>query len=528
MKKIALTLLLLLSSQAIFSQVKISEDFRYTVSNPYQVVDGAKYYFSKNNEILTIKYGKGIFTFQKFSGDNMNEVKRVEVEKTTGFTVESYTEIDGKFYFFYSVWDKDNATEQLYVREIDFDECRFIDEGRRIVKVNGKITGGFTFFGYGGGKFDILSSYDESKVIVQYRKYPENRNDRVNKDIIGMHVFDSEMNEIWSIDAQMPYTEQKMNNLSYTVDSEGNAYIISEVYKDDSRKRRTKSGDPNYDLELIKVSASDQSVANTPIKLKDKFTEDVRFFEGKNGELVLAGFYGNKGKGWGIDGFFLSRVQGEDVTDIQYYEVPVDVMKMYVSERTQNKLDKQDGKSDLKMQNMLLREITYDTEGGITIYGEKYYVVTHHDPKTGNTTHTYYYREIVGAGIGADGELKWMKKFPKNQVGKRGRGGMGYHLITTGSNDYLLFLDNIKNIELPLNKFPKVHKDGAGGFLTGFKVDRTTGETEKISLFDTRNAKGVNLYQFNTDRIIEINEKTFAVECYKKNKEDVMVTVYFD
>lgn len=526
MKKLAF-IIFLLSSHLLFSQVTISKDFTYTVSDPYKVVDGSKYYFSKNNEILAIKYGKGVFTFQKFSGSRMNEVKRVEVNKTTGFSVESYTEINGKFYFFYSVWDKENTTEQLFVREIDFDGCKFVDEGRRIVKVKGKVTGGFTFFGYGGGKFDILKSYDESKVIVQYRKYPESKNDRVNKDVIGMHVFDSDINELWSIDAKMPYTEQKMNNLSYAVDSEGNAFIITEVYRDDSRKRRTKTGEPNYDLELIKVSSDDQSVSNSAIKLKDKFTEAVRFFEGKNGELVLAGFYGNSGKELGVDGFFLSKIQNGDVADIQFYEVPIDVMKMYLSDRAQNKLDKQDTKKDLKLHNMVLREITYDSKGEITIYAEKYYVVVRTDSK-GNTTYTYYYQEIVGAGIGADGELKWMNKFPKNQVGKSSRGGMGYYLLATENADYLLFLDNVKNIELPLNKFPAAHSDGKGGFLTGFKVDRETGEAEKVSLFDTRDAKGTALYQFNTGRIIKVNEKTFSVECYKKKKEDVMVTVYLD
>src|SRR5690606_22388878 len=110
------------------------------------------------------------------------------------------------------------------------------------------------------------------------------------------------------------------------------------------------------------------------------------------------------------------------------------------------------------LHNMVLREITYDAKGGITIYAEKYYVVVRTDSK-GNTTTRYYYQEIVGAGIGADGELKWMNKFPKNQVGGSPRGGMGYYLIETETTDYLLFLDNVKNIELPLNKFPTSHTD---------------------------------------------------------------------
>ncbi|MBC9810993.1 hypothetical protein H9Y05_00750 [Crocinitomicaceae bacterium CZZ-1] len=532
MKK-SLLALVLCASQVLFGQLNTSTDFTYTVSNPYKVVDGSKYYFSKDNEILSVKYGRGVFTFQKFGGNKMNEIKRVEVDKTSGFTTESYEEINGKFYFFYSVWDKEATTEQLFVREIDFDGCKFIGEGKRLIKVNGKVTGGFnagSLFGFGassgGGKFHFTKSYDDKKMIIQYRKYPESKNDNVNKDVIGMHVYDFEMNEVWSGDIRMPYTEKRMNNLSYSVDSDGNTYILSEIFNDDLRKRYTKEGEPNYSLELIKISP-DETMTHTPIKIGDKFTDDVDFFEGKNGELVVAGFYGNSKKG-GIDGFFLSKLQGDNIADVKYYEVPVDVMKMYLSDRAQEKMEKKDATQDLKMTNMLLREITYGEDGGITIYGEKHYVVSSYNPQTKTTTYTYYYQEIIGAGISADGDLRWMKKFPKNQVGGSARGGMGYYLITSGETDYLLFLDNINNIQLPMNQFPKAHRDGKGGIFTGFKVDRETGETEKISLFDTRDAKGIELFQFNTGRIVKVNDKTFSVECYKKGKEDVMVTIIMD
>ena len=98
--------------------------------------------------------------------------------------------------------------------------------------------------------------------------------------------------------------------------------------------------------------------------------------------------------------------------------------------------------------------------------------------------------------------------------------------MTAGNKyDYILFLDNVKNIELSMDQYPKRHQDGAGGYLTGFKIDTETGETEKVSLFDTRDAKGVELFQFNTGRIIKLDNNSFALECYKKKKEDVMIKV---
>jgi hypothetical protein len=535
MKKLAITLsLTFLCALGVNAQLKISKDFSYTISKPYGVVDGSKSYFSDGKDIVTVKYGRGVFTIQKFSGSSMDEVKRVEVDKTEGFTTESYETINGKYYFFYSIWDKEKTTEQLFAREIDFENCKFAGPGTKIISVKGKVTGGGfnagSIFGFGaafgGGKFHFTKSFDEKNIIVQYRKYPESKNDKVNKDVIGMYVFDFNLSPIWSGDIKMPYTEKKMNNLSYSVDAQANTYILTEIFKDETGKRHTKAGEPNYDLELIKITP-DQTITNTQIKIGNKFTDDVQFFEGKNNEIIIAGFYSNSKSG-GIDGFFTSKLAGDNVSEIKYYEIPVDVMKMYLSDRAQEKMEKKDGKTDLKMTNMVLREISYGNDGGITIYGEKYYVVTHYNAKTGQTTYTYYYQEIIGAGIDKNGELMWMKKFPKNQIGSSQRGGMGYYLINAGDVDYLLFLDNIANIELPMNQFPKAHKDGAGGFLTGFKVNRESGETEKVSLFDTRDAKGIQLYQFSTGRIVKVDDKTFSVECYKKKKEDVMVTIRLD
>src|SRR3989338_4600239 len=532
MKKSVFTLMAILFMTTGFAQVKISDDFTYTVSDPYVVVDGfIKEYFSKDDQVLAVKYGGGTFTFQKFSGDKMNDVKRNEIPKSTGFTAESWVQVGNRYYFFYSIWDKAAEKEQLFAREIGFDDCKFLDDGDKIISVDGKVSGGFnagSIFGIGassgGGKFKFTSSFDDSKLLVQYRIKPEERNDALNKDVIGMHVFNGDMEEVWSGNIEMPYTEKKMNNIGFSVDSEGNTYILAEVYKDETTRRYTKEGDPNYDLELIKVNADDQELEITKIDLKDHFITDLGFFEGKDAEIVIAGFYGNNNRG-GVDGFFMSKIVNNDLADIKYYEVPVDVMKKYVSERAQEKMEKKDEKSDLSMSNMVLREIVFGEDGGLTMYGERYYYVETYNPQTKQTTRTYYYQEIVGASIGADGELRWMNKFQKNQRGSAPRGGMGYYLISAGPVDYLLFLDNVKNIELPMDKYPKTHQDGQGGFLTGFKVDKASGEAEKVSLFDTRDAKGIELFQFNTDRIVKINNKQFSIECYKKKKEDVMVTV---
>jgi hypothetical protein len=530
MKHILLLGAVLFLSMATRAQVKISDDFSYTVSDPYKVVDGMKSYFSREGEVLSVKYGRGVFYFQKFSGDKLNESKRIEVKKTVSFTPEEFMEVDGHYYFFYSIWDRENTTEQLFAREIDFDNCNFVDEGNVLIKVKGKVTGGFgiSLFGsgnIGGGKFHFNHSFDQSQLIVQYRLKPDQRRDDLNKDVIGMHVYNSSLKELWKDQVEMPYTEKKMNNIGYTIDKNGNTYVLAEVYKDNTTKRKTKSGDPNYRLELIRVDADDQTLSISEIELDDKFITDVGFFEGKTKEIVVAGYYGNK-FGNGTDGMFMCRLSEEgEVVEKVSYEIPVDVMKLYMSDRAQERMEKKNDAKDYSMANMVLREIVFDDDGSVTMYGERYYVVSRYNPKTGQTTYTYYYQEILVGRVTGDGELAWMNKLPKNQIGGSPRGGMGYYVMPGDKSDYVLFLDNVNNIELPLNKYPKAHKDGRGGFLTGFRIDNTTGEVEKVSLFDTKDAKGITLYQFNTGRIVQLSDTEFALECYKKGKEDVMLKV---
>ena len=49
-----------------------------------------------------------------------------------------------------------------------------------------------------------------------------------------MYVFEKNMAQVWNKEVKMPYTEKKMNNLDYSVDSEGNGYMLTTVYDDNS------------------------------------------------------------------------------------------------------------------------------------------------------------------------------------------------------------------------------------------------------------------------------------------------------
>jgi hypothetical protein len=88
-----------------------------------------------------------------------------------------------------------------------------------------------------------------------------------------------------------------------------------------------------------------------------------------------------------------------------------------------------------------------------------------------------------------------------------------------------MFLDNVKNIELSENKVPARHEQGRGGFLTAYQINKASGSVKKLSILDTRDAQGFELFQFSPKRIVELGDDEFAVEFYIKKKQDVMVRI---
>lgn len=513
-------------SSIVSAQIKTSEGVDFSISNPYKVVDaGSKRYFQKDGEVLSIKFAGKKVIFQKYTGDKLNEVERNEAILEKGVLLEELHQIDDKIYLFYSIYDRSSISEQLFYREVSFDKVGFVSEPKLIVKTDGKVSGTLTsifsvFAMKVTNKFDIYRSIDDKRIVVQYRMKPKEKRDALNNDKIGLHVFNNSIEEEWGGVYEMPYTEKRMDNISYTVDSKGSAHILAFV-----RNSETASRDDQH-LEILTLKA-DSEVEAKEIEIEGNYFSQLDFFDGGNDNLLVCGFY-SKSRGAGVDGLFAANVDSDgNLSSETYEEIPVEIISKYMTEKQQERLKKKDDKNDLKMTNMYIRDVNIDKNGNTTIIAEKYYVVTRRN-SNGTTTTTYYYEDILVARMSAEGELLWMDKFAKRQLSGRPRGGIGFYQKHIGDYTYLLFMDNVNNLEIGDSEIPKYHKDGLGGFLTGYKIDNETGKAEKISILDTRNAIGVKLYQFKTERIVDIDENSFAVEFYKKGKEDVMIKVTID
>ncbi|HTH31550.1 MAG TPA: hypothetical protein VL946_09370, partial [Lacibacter sp.] len=320
---LCLIFILTIHVSAVVGQTKV------TVGKPYAVIDAeSKYYFTANGEILTVKIHRKAVFLQKMNAKDLSFIKiKMYDDFPKDFQVEKISEFKDHFYLFYSLWQDDE--EQLFCREIDFAAGSFKGAGKKVITVNEKITGTLVRAGMWSvatsDKFDFFFSYDSSSLVIQYRLKPEKRNDSKNYDVIGMHVFDKDLKEKWANKVKMPYTEKKMDNLNYSVDSKGNVYIVTRVFNDNTTdlKKRGEE-DANYHLEILKASAPSGTITSTKIDIADKFVQKVWLYESAQGPMICAGFY-NTGRDMNdADGIILFKL-GQDgkVFNTNTYEIPV-------------------------------------------------------------------------------------------------------------------------------------------------------------------------------------------------------------
>ncbi len=540
MRKILFFTLLLISHN-ITSQSKLSTNYSYTVSEPYKEFDADfKIYFSLGNESMAVKIDKNEILIQKFNNNEPNFISEKLYKKylPKNYFFEEIIKLKERYYFFYTVWDSDNKKEQLFYNEIDFAKGEFIGSQKLLLGVDGKIAVNYYLGPYKGGisipntyedKFDFLQCNDKSNILIQYRRKPEIKRDTKSYDIIGLNIFDDNLNLISTKEVKMPYTERKMDILDYHVDKNSNLYILSKVFHDDSNNDRSKENQniANYHIELFIIKSGEDKMLIKKIETNDKFINKLWLYD-SNKDFVICGGYYNKGNGGlnNIDGLISFKVKLDgSIYEEHFNEIPLEIINQYVSEKTKKKNDEKGENAQLN--NVDLTKLVVDNDGNMIFIGEEYYTNTNYSSfGNSNRSTTYFiYGDILITKLSPEGNLLWMKKIPKNQVGLYGKGGLSFQYFYTNKNHYLVYLDNIKNIDLTENQIPKQHTDKQGGYLVAVKINDISGNLSKDAILDTRRVEEINLKQFETDRVFKTSEGTFMFESYKKKNEDVMIKV---
>ncbi len=496
-----------LSSLFSFGQ---SKKFIFKLGTEYELPrksEDLSFFGNDKDGIINLSLKKDELNVVRFDPKSLSQTgeKKIELpEATKNFNSEVVTDFkNNNYYWIHSDWDKESKIEMLQYDKIDIVSGKLTNTNTKMFETT-KLSGDMVATGFYQAKVDNKYQFnydaDNSKLLVSYRLWPEEKRDKINYDKIGLQVFDDNMNKIWGGEFTMPYTEAIMDNSDFSVDGNGNAYMLAKVYDSEKRKEKDKeTGKPAYHYEVLKFSKDSKKMTSSIVSLDDYFINQTSLIENFQNEMIIACTYSKKSKkrGNGTDGVFLAYLdQNNKVTKYKngYYEFPLAELEKFESARSKRKMEKKD---DYEAPNLVVRNVLLQKDGSVLIALEEYYLVVTRSYDRGRTTTstTFYYEDIIAGKINAAGEFEWLRKVPKKQRGSTTSyssqinynlpGTMGFKLISDASGFYFLYLDNKKNMDIAEDEVPKYHMDGFGGQVVVTKIDNT-GKLTKELLFDTR------------------------------------------
>ncbi len=481
---------ILISCNISYSQ---SSKFSFKLGSEYVLprkTENLAFFGNETDGIVNLSLKKDELFMFRFDPHTLVQTKAKTIELpeyTKNFNSELVADLGLNYYWLHSDWDKDAEREILYYDKIDVSSGKLVVSNKKLFSAT-KISGNVIRYKV-DNKYNFNFDAGKNFLLVNYRLVPEDKNDKKNFDKIGLQVFDTAMNKVWGGEFKMPYTEAVMDNIDFSIDAKGNAYLLAKVFDSDKRKEKdNETGKPLYHFEVLKFSKGKRNLTHTVVNIGDFFIQKAAIIENSLHEMVIACTYSKKAKSKTTDGVFLALLDTSGIINKYkngYYEFPLDEMKKYESGRYKRSMQR---KLDYEIPNLEVRNILVNQDGSLFMGFEEFEIIvnTYVDSKgLPHTTYQYYYQNIYGARINSSGKFEWMRKIPKYQVSyDRPQGTLGYKLINDANGYYFLFLDHKKNLELAEDEVPKRYFDGYGGQIIISKID-LQGNVSKDLLFDT-------------------------------------------
>ncbi|WP_430403946.1 hypothetical protein [Fluviicola sp.] len=272
---IALVLNLALSAQT--SDLKIS--------TPYSILKNSmhNYYFPKDDQVLSVKYGFGKLLFQKLKPSEETQAAPIIPENLpNGIDFEEVITFNNKYYFFYSVLDRKLLKQQLYVWEIDFETSNFIGQSKLLISAD----------------FDIIPNEDKQRfffetspnknyLAVKYQLKAEKKTNSSNQDRFVLSAYNGDFDELWNSQMTMPHFESQTSHKGFSIDNEQNIYLLTEILND-GEKKNTINKAPNYTTEIISITDQGKKNASSKFETSGKLTYGARLLQA-NGKLFILG-----------------------------------------------------------------------------------------------------------------------------------------------------------------------------------------------------------------------------------------------
>jgi hypothetical protein len=302
---------------------------------------------------------------------------------------------------------------------------------------------------YRTGNFGYDFSRDSSKIFI----YANTELRKNEPEKYNLYVLDAEMEEIWHKEVTLPYSESRFQVEDYTVDNDGNVFLLGVKYQERGESKRR--GKPNYEYRILGYRQDGADVDEYTASLGDLFLTDMRIDVSPKKDIVCAGFYSEKGT-FSVKGTYYLRIdrKSKEIEKISSKEFDIDFITMNFTSGQEQRAKKREAKGkNVELYEYDLRDIIPRADGGAVLLAEQYYVVVvcTYNSKTGQQTCTYhyYYNDVIVVSVNPEGEIEWATKVPKRQHSVNDGGYYSsFATMITSENLYLVYNDHKLNLEV--------------------------------------------------------------------------------
>ncbi|MCH2081588.1 MAG: hypothetical protein MK226_04315 [Saprospiraceae bacterium] len=397
--------------------------------------------------------------------------------------------VGGELYLFTSFNNRSQKKNYLFAQKIN--RKRLIPEKKltKIAEISTKSE-------HRAGQFDIEISKDSSKVLV-YNQLPYQKRE---PERFAFRVYDNQFNSIWEKDITLPYNDEKFEVKEYSVDNQGNIYVLGIIYQD--RNRRERAGRPTYQYTILSYTAQGEKFQEYKISLGDKFISELTFRIDRNGHLVCSGFYSEKNS-YSVKGTYFFRLDPitEEVLNINSKEFDFEFRSALLSRSGKRRAEQAERQNNTRKEpellNYALDDLILRSDGGALLIAEQFFVRQYavrdfFDPRSrfGGSTlrydYYYNYNDIIIVNIKPTGEIEWATRIPKIQETLNDGGYYSsYAKAIVRDKIYFVYNDNNRNFSKDSKRIYNFNGRNSVIAVTEVSID---GSTQKFPLFSNRDA----------------------------------------
>ncbi len=480
MRLLILTLLIPLFT---FCQIEITDraDIKWGEEIKFKKGTTFKDYIGKDKKnyflIKSIKRGDAyaINSFDKNLKLKNEVIIDMKIRGGSTMDYEAAYLIQNEIFIFSSFADKKTRINKLYCRTFDKDTFKAgkLTEIAELPYEKKRKTGGFGL---------EISDDEETLLIYLNKPYQKNAPERY-----GFTIIDKDLNKLWEKDIELPYTEQFFIIENYTINNDGDVYLLGQEFKED-KKDRIK-GKPNYKYHVLAYLDKGKKVKDYEINLEDKFITDITFKVAKNGDLICSGLYSKNGTS-GVKGAFYMVIDFEtrQIKNNSLKEFDESFITQGWSDKAITKAKKKEIKKDkaIELYEYDLKDFILREDGGAVLVAEQYYVrvvtTTTTDSQgrtTTRTTYHYYYNDIIVVNITPKGRIEWATKIEKNQHSVNDGGYLSsYALQVIGDQLFFIFNESARTY-FEKEERKEMNRKDKKAYLTILTTVESNGEYEK-------------------------------------------------